>query len=1471
MAPNPTGPPLPPNAPGVIRTGGPETTIVDPSGLYILDPSKPAIPLGAMGIPLVEPGAGEAAPPAAPGAFRGLAHYSFGDAPVFFGRSVEAETLTRLLLGPDCRAVVLIGERGVGKSSFLRAGIGAAARTEGAIVVLVSEYVGATERIVRDVEAASGVSHASTEPAADYLVRVAKSRALLVLCDDAQRIFSEVTPGQDRYRLLQTARALSSSSEVPPPRVGILFAIDEDHRYFAESFGNDVPETRRAERRFRLSRFDAATARTVIEKCMASVGAAAGDGFAAALAADLTREGPVLPAYLQLAGASAVRAGVTRAPDLVARGGGRTLLFEFLSQTVDATPHPECARDVLIALVDAEARPLDATFEDLLDRPVGTGAELTASIKALEAAGVVRSFEAGGRRRYTLRHPALAPLVVRSLGRAAEADWRGRAIWTGRLATGKRLSPKDLDELDRRGIRAKGPAEAQLLRRSQAALSRGRVLRWIAVSVAALAALAYVGLSGHVRTERYGDREELVAGRGPWWWPHALPEAVSALLPGGAIERLGFSAAAVGGPEGAEGRGLPGFAVIGGDPVGAAARRGLRAALPPGAAALVAHHLRAEPGESAEALAPLLGALETEAARIGVLHALGGGAISPATDEAWTAVIEDGLGNEKKGVKRAAAAAIAAASGESAVLLAEKALGSDDAGVRRAAIDAVAKLGGVSGRLSLVQKGLADKDPVIRAAAARAAIGSSDAQAASAMNALAKLIGDDAPEVRAAVLGAAAALVPRAGKDALPMITAPLAPGPGAPVEEMRVGLLRILAGPAGALDWNAAVSAAWGRAADKKEVLAVRIAALGVLEAAAIARGEAALPVEDAAAAPASGGAGAAVGAGPGAVAPAGAGAAGAAATAAAGLAIGHLDTLARDDGPLRVAALQAIARACEKAPARYGAVLEGALAAGSEGVREAGLEGVGLAARAAPAEAADALAGLIGDAIHDHKTDESFKAAAARALGALPDRPRALGLLSDLLGDDVASVRLAAIDAYGDTPAKLDTKPGAVGNELLRVVRDPAGEAERAAALRTLLALDARGAAFTPAAVAAAKAGGPEARAVAAVLLGRGEGKAARDALVRLAADDGVPAVRAAALTALPSLPAPDAAAAAAAVDLAVRLAADGAPDVRVAAAGALGALGSAAGGAPARKAFDACVAVAGPPGDEARARATGALAAVATAKDAAPELRASALELARARLGEGGAVGAAAAGALKTLGDTSATTMAALAGAAPAEPSGAARSAMEALALAAPEDGAHALAAVVRTAVGAGERRSAMMVLAGVAAGTLPGEAAAVKAAAAKALPIALDALGAAATDPAPGVRVAAVEALALVPGEAADAALLDRLRDDSGLVAAAAVDAFAARASARAPDAWLGDLAAPEPPVRLAAMVALERAAHADAKEAVSLRKALDELRAVEAASPAARLAAALLADALAADPALALAYWRALYGGAFERL
>jgi hypothetical protein len=230
-----------------------------------------------------------------------------------------------------------------------------------------------------------------------------------------------------------------------------------------------------------------------------------------------------------------------------------------------------------------------------------------------------------------------------------------------------------------------------------------------------------------------------------------------------------------------------------------------------------------------------------------------------------------------------------------------------------------------------------------------------------------------------------------------------------------------------------------------------------------------------------------------------------------------------------------------------------------------------------------------------------------------------------------------------------------------------------------------------------------------------------------------------------------------------------------------------------------------------------------------------------------------------------------MAALAAAAPAEPAGAARGAMEALALAAPEDGAHALAAVARTAVEPGDRRSAMMVLGGLAGGTLAGAAAPVKAAAAKALPIALEALGALATDPAPEVRIAAVEALALVPGEAADGTLLDRLRDDSGLVAAAAVDAFAARASARALDAWVADLAAPEPAVRLAAMAALLRVAHADAKEAAPIQKALEELRVAEGAAPATHLAAALLADALSADPALALAYWRALYEGAFERL
>src|SRR3954468_5572714 len=60
------------------------------------------------------------------GPFRGFVAFDEAAADVFFGRSAEIDALVERVVGKGERVVAVTGEAGVGKTSLVRAGLGAA-------------------------------------------------------------------------------------------------------------------------------------------------------------------------------------------------------------------------------------------------------------------------------------------------------------------------------------------------------------------------------------------------------------------------------------------------------------------------------------------------------------------------------------------------------------------------------------------------------------------------------------------------------------------------------------------------------------------------------------------------------------------------------------------------------------------------------------------------------------------------------------------------------------------------------------------------------------------------------------------------------------------------------------------------------------------------------------------------------------------------------------------------------------------------------------------------------------------------------------------------------------------------------------------------------------------------------------------------------------------------------------------------
>jgi HEAT repeat protein len=438
------------------------------------------------------------------GPFRPLRAFGEGERSLFFGREPELHALTELFAA-ERPTVMVLGESGVGKTSFLRAGVLPHFSGRGVSCLYMS---GA--RLVDD----------TPPPGAG---------GSLLLLDDLGAALSD----QGRLDLLVTILRRVAQSK----GTKVLFAIDDTSLHRLDPFEKLVGPIGPVGTRVRLERFDEGRAADVIERTVLGGGAYFESGLSREMAEDLCSDGPVSPCALQVVAGTAVALQLTTSRGFARAGGAEALIWRYLEQALQEAGGAPAGRLIGELAGHYGTRALERLA-------FGAGVDVNEAQRIasrLEAAGLVVPADAG----YRLSNEWLRAPLLTATGPLRGQQIDARLTLRRTVAGGGLLGPNALARVRRYagGLR---PDEEALVRRSSRVVAAG------ALALAGLA-VTLVGTS-YMRAGRshYFD----TAGPGP-----GAPVVVRLGKPSGITSRLphvpafhtvrtdtGFAQAALRGP-----------------------------------------------------------------------------------------------------------------------------------------------------------------------------------------------------------------------------------------------------------------------------------------------------------------------------------------------------------------------------------------------------------------------------------------------------------------------------------------------------------------------------------------------------------------------------------------------------------------------------------------------------------------------------------------------------------------------------------------------------------------------------------------------------------------------------------------------------------------------------------------------------------------------------------------------------------
>jgi HEAT repeat protein len=424
---------------------------------------------------------------AAPGSLFGtFLSYQERNADALFGRADDAARLDKLLIGASHLAV-LTGPSGVGKTSLLRAGLTHVLTRRELTVVTLSSYRDLERELVRATSVVGIAPPVPGQDAADFLGGVARDArgGLVLILDNLEEVFAPGA-GQPAGRGAAAVAEMALRVVQEAPRTRLVLAVDDDAYARLETITTalggpsgklGVPVT------MTLPALTEATIADIIERSAVQSGTPFETGLAAAVAADLVRNGPCRPFDLQLAARAIVDlrlASLRR----YRRSGGPAVLPALWLADVCGQAGGGLARRALLA-----AGQPDGVSEADLGVPTRRGRNRGAeTLSALQSRGLLVAYMRGRKEVFALAHPALREIIedfaITDRARATNA----RRALTRRIATGERLRVPELVAIHWHLRGTLTPPERAVVRRGMGGAAM-RISLGVAVAMLVIAAL----------------------------------------------------------------------------------------------------------------------------------------------------------------------------------------------------------------------------------------------------------------------------------------------------------------------------------------------------------------------------------------------------------------------------------------------------------------------------------------------------------------------------------------------------------------------------------------------------------------------------------------------------------------------------------------------------------------------------------------------------------------------------------------------------------------------------------------------------------------------------------------------------------------------------------------------------------------------------------------------------------------------
>jgi hypothetical protein len=236
---------------------------------------------------------GIAALPASP--YKYLDYYGLNDREIFFGR--EAEIITLLADIVVSRLVVLFAKTGTGKTSLINAGVRPRLEERQYKTFIVQVRQDPTASFRREL----GLSHASSKSLREELENLSREtykKPLVLFFDQFEEFFTYI--GADSPEGQKFISEVADIYENRDSGVHIIFSMREEWFYELDAFRDKIPTIFHNESNLRLRWFDEDQAREAIKRPAEKFGVIIEEGLVDSLIADLSENGKVEPAQLQI-------------------------------------------------------------------------------------------------------------------------------------------------------------------------------------------------------------------------------------------------------------------------------------------------------------------------------------------------------------------------------------------------------------------------------------------------------------------------------------------------------------------------------------------------------------------------------------------------------------------------------------------------------------------------------------------------------------------------------------------------------------------------------------------------------------------------------------------------------------------------------------------------------------------------------------------------------------------------------------------------------------------------------------------------------------------------------------------------------------------------------------------------------------------------------------------------------------------